>query len=112
MFRSARNRCPTTVKTQTLKQPPQRQYLFLGDYVDRGLFSCEVALYLVALKVAYPTKVHLIRGNHETANQTAACGFKVIWGGVLRVSELGELFFFIFYSRGLPDPHLCAYRKP
>ncbi|CAM9640399.1 unnamed protein product, partial [Laminaria digitata] len=60
----------------TYGKPPQRQYLFLGDYVDRGVFSCEVALYLVALKVAFPMKVHLIRGNHETANQTAACGFK------------------------------------
>lgn len=58
-------------------QPPDRQYLFLGDYVDRGLFSCEVALYLIALKTAFPQKVYLIRGNHETANQTGACGFKV-----------------------------------
>lgn len=58
-------------------QPPERQYLFLGDYVDRGSFSSEVALYLVALKVAFPRKVFLIRGNHETANQTATCGFKV-----------------------------------
>lgn len=61
-------------------QPPDRQYLFLGDYVDRGRFSCEVALFLIALKVASPDKVFLLRGNHETANQTAACGFKV--GGV------------------------------
>lgn len=58
-------------------QPPERQYLFLGDYVDRGLYSCEVALYLVSLKLAFPREVHLIRGNHETANQTATCGFKV-----------------------------------
>lgn len=60
-------------------QPPERQYLFLGDYVDRGLYSCEVALYLVSLKLAFPREVHLIRGNHETANQTATCGFKVGW---------------------------------
>lgn len=45
--------------------------------MDRGSFSCEVALLLLALKVANPQKVYLIRGNHETANQTAACGFKV-----------------------------------
>lgn len=58
-------------------QPPARQYLFLGDYVDRGRFSCEVALYLLSLKVSFSSHVFLIRGNHETANQTTACGFKV-----------------------------------
>ena len=58
-------------------QPPVRQYLFLGDYVDRGRFSCEVAFYLLALKLAFPDKVFLLRGNHETRNQTSACGFEV-----------------------------------
>ncbi|CAM9524739.1 unnamed protein product, partial [Sphacelaria rigidula] len=61
---------------QTYGQPPSQQYLFLGDYVDRGRFSCEVALYLLSLKISFPSSVYLIRGNHETANQTAACGFK------------------------------------
>ncbi|KAL9368271.1 hypothetical protein Peur_039470 [Populus x canadensis] len=52
-------------------------YLFLGDYVDRGQHSLETMTLLLALKVEYPNNVHLIRGNHEAADINALFGFRI-----------------------------------
>jgi diadenosine tetraphosphatase ApaH/serine/threonine PP2A family protein phosphatase len=60
----------------TFDYPPAQSYLFLGDYVDRGTNSIEVLLVLYALKVLFPDRIYLLRGNHECEAITRTYGFK------------------------------------
>lgn len=49
--------------------------IFLGDYIDRGEKSLENLNLLLALKLSYPEKVFLLRGNHETLYMNSRYGF-------------------------------------
>ncbi|KAI8137761.1 serine/threonine-protein phosphatase PP-Z [Fennellomyces sp. T-0311] len=55
--------------------PPSSNYLFLGDYVDRGKQSLENMLLLLCYKIKFPENFFLLRGNHECANVTKVYGF-------------------------------------
>ena len=58
-----------------LNYPPQSTFLFLGDYVDRGKQSLECLLLLLCLKIQYPDKILLLRGNHECEALNKIYGF-------------------------------------
>ncbi len=55
--------------------PPNANFLFLGDYVDRGKQSLETILLLFCYKLKFPENFFMLRGNHECANVTRVYGF-------------------------------------
>ncbi|CAI2347152.1 unnamed protein product [Caenorhabditis sp. 36 PRJEB53466] len=55
--------------------PPESNYLFLGDYVDRGQFGLETLLLCLSFKARYPQNFFMLRGNHELRHINTSYGF-------------------------------------
>ncbi|MCP9264108.1 Serine/threonine-protein phosphatase [Dirofilaria immitis] len=45
--------------------PPNTNYLFLGDYVDRGLYQVQLVLFIFLMKLRWPNYITTLKGNHE-----------------------------------------------
>lgn len=93
-------------------------YLFLGDYVDRGNHSLETICLLMALKVKFPDKIHLLRGNHEDKWINNAFGFAEECGNRLGeepsdpdsvFSKINDMFDWLPLAAVIEDKIVCLH---
>ena len=93
-------------------------YLFLGNYVDRGTHSLEVICLLLALKVKFPAHIHLLRGSHEDRKINQAEGLLTEcqlrlkedpWAPHSVFNKLNEVFEYLSYAAVIAQKIFCVH---
>ena len=93
--------------------PETANWVFLGDYVDRGSYGPEVVCYLIAMKLRYPKSIVLLRGNHETREMTENFNFRkqclTYWDDIEVYENIMEMFDLLPVASCVNGRYLCMH---